>query len=172
MTEEEAISDDTLGEDEFESEISPWDEPMHDPEPVDVALESGTTEEIVLTVDLPSGRDWVKYILDLEVYRKAHKDLQEAFGDDWDAYVDHFLNTGVYEGRTKGVLFDPFAYADAYPDVKEECGDDAKKIIEHYVTYGINESRPIGTTQGYEDIEDKANREQMVGEPILHYWKL
>ena len=135
-------------------------------------LKDGKTDAEVENVDvksavtLPSGRDWVKYILDVAEYKRAYKDLQAAFGDDWDAYVDHYLTTGLYEGRDQGKLFDPWAYAEAYPDVKEECGDDANKIIEHYVTFGIKENRPIGTTEGYEDFADKTSREAMVGEAI------
>lgn len=124
------------------------------------------SSDVKSTVTLPSGRDWVKYILDVAEYKRAYKDLQAAFGDDWDAYVDHYLTTGLYEGRDQGKLFDPWAYAEAYPDVKEECGDDANKIIEHYVTFGIKENRPIGTTEGYEDFADKISREAMVGEAI------
>ena len=124
------------------------------------------TDEAKSTVILPSGRDWVKYILDVAEYKRAYKDLQAAFGNDWDAYVDHYLTKGLYEGRDQGKLFDPWAYAEAYPDVKEECGDDANKIIEHYVTFGIKENRPIGTTEGYEDFADKISREAMVGEAI------
>ncbi|MBQ4259988.1 MAG: S-layer homology domain-containing protein [Lachnospiraceae bacterium] len=140
-------------------EAHPEEEMLHD--------ESLTAEEeLFATVVLPSGRDWVKYILDVAEYKRAYKDLQAAFGDDWDAYVDHYLTTGIYEGRDQGKLFDPWEYAAAYEDVREECGDDAGKIIEHYVTFGIKENRPIGTTQGYEDFADKTSREAMVGEAI------
>ncbi len=155
--------------DEYASgDETPWEEPISDPDTVLVPKEEADADQEVVysEVKLPSGRDWVKYVLDVEVYRNSHKDLQEAFGDNWDAYVDHWLNTGVHEGRTKGVLFDPFAYADAYPDVKEECGNDVMKIIEHYITHGINENRPLGTTQGYEDMADKISREEMVGGDI------
>ncbi|MBQ4259707.1 MAG: S-layer homology domain-containing protein [Lachnospiraceae bacterium] len=132
-------------------------------EEADAEAENGDAKS---AVTLPSGREWVKYILDVAEYKRAYKDLQAAFGDDWDAYVDHYLTTGLYEGRDQGKLFDPWAYAEAYPDVKEECGDDANKIIEHYVTFGIKENRPIGTTEGYEDFADKTSREAMVGEAI------
>ncbi len=165
---DEASAETDASDEDVTGDESYWDEPISDPDTVLVPKEEADAEQEVVysEVKLPSGRDWVKYVLDVEVYRNAHKDLQDAFGDNWDAYVDHWLNTGVYEGRTKGVLFDPFAYADAYPDVKEECGDDVMKIIEHYITHGINENRPLGTTQGYEDMADKISREEMVGGDI------
>lgn len=55
----------------------------------------------------------VHIILDMEAYRAAYSDLEEAFGDDEHAYIKHYLTTGVYEGRTKGVLFDPLTYAES-----------------------------------------------------------
>ena len=94
----------------------------------------------------------VDLILDVEAYRAAYSDLEEAFGDDEDAYIKHYLTTGVYEGRTKGVLFDPLAYAESYSDIMDVFGDDVLAIVTHYVTYGVNEDRTAGTAAGYEDI--------------------
>ncbi len=168
---QEASTEDLEDLDEIQEE-SPCEENISDQDapliyPYDDAEEEkAATEPAKTAVVLPSGRTWVQYVLDVEEYKSAHADLQTAFGDDWDAYVDHWLTTGVYEGRTQGVLFDPFAYADAYEDVKAECGRDVNKIIEHYIAHGLNENRPIGTTQGYEDMADKISREEMVGEAI------
>lgn len=91
-------------------------------------------------------------IIDVEAYKAAYSDLEAAFGDDTDAYIEHYLTIGVYEGRTKGVLFDPLAYAESYSDIKEAFGDDIPAIVNHYVTYGIEENRTKGTADGYEDI--------------------
>lgn len=92
-------------------------------------------------------------IIDVDAYREAYSDLEEAFGDDTDAYIEHYLTTGVYEGRTKGVLFDPLAYAEAYSDIKGAFGDDIRAIVNHYVTLGITENRTMGTANGYADID-------------------
>lgn len=94
----------------------------------------------------------VGLILDVEAYRAAYSDLEEAFGDDEDAYIKHYLTAGVYEGRTKGVLFDPLAYAESYSDIMDAFGDDVLAIVTHYVTYGVKENRTAGTAAGYEDI--------------------
>lgn len=94
----------------------------------------------------------VDLILDVEAYRAAYSDLEEAFGDDEDAYIRHYLTAGVYEGRTKGVLFDPLAYAEGYDDIRDAFGDDVLGIITHYVTFGVKENRTIGTAAGHEDI--------------------
>lgn len=94
----------------------------------------------------------VDLILDVEAYRAAYSDLEEAFGDDDNAYIKHYLTTGVYEGRTKGVLFDPLTYAESYDDIMDAFGDDVMAIVTHYVSYGVKENRTAGTAAGYEDI--------------------
>ncbi len=91
-------------------------------------------------------------IIDVEAYKAAYSDLEEAFGDDQSAYIEHYLTIGVYEGRTKGVLFDPLLYAEAYSDVKAACGYDISAIVNHYLTHGITENRTIGTANGYSDL--------------------
>lgn len=91
-------------------------------------------------------------IINVEAYKAAYPDLAQAFGDNTDAYVAHYLTVGVYEGRTKGVLFDPLTYAEAYGDIKNAFGYDIPAIVNHYVTCGITENRTMGTSHGYADI--------------------
>lgn len=91
-------------------------------------------------------------IIDVDAYKAAYPDLAQAFGDDSDAYVKHYLTMGVYEGRTKGILFDPLVYVEAYGDVRQACGYDISEIVKHYVAFGIKENRTQGTASGYADI--------------------
>lgn len=91
-------------------------------------------------------------ILNVEAYKAAYSDLAEAFGDNTDAYIEHYLTTGIYEGRTIGALFNPLAYAEAYGDVKEAFGDDIAAIVNHYVTLGVAENRTLGTAGEYADL--------------------
>ena len=100
--EQELASEEASGEETIEDVlVEPVPEQdMHEPEAV--TPEEVITEEEITTVSkvtLPSGRDWVHKILNVEEYRKAYKDLQAVYGDDWDGYVDHYLTHGLYEGR-------------------------------------------------------------------------
>ncbi len=105
-------------------------------------------------VDVLKADEKENLILDVDAYRAAYSDLAAAFGDDTDAYIEHYLTIGVYEGRTRGVLFDPLAYAQAYPDVMQACGDDISAIVDHYVNFGVTENRTLGTAGGYTDIAE------------------
>ncbi len=105
-----------------------------------------------LTALIESGNAGL--ILNVEAYRAAYSDLDAAFGDNTNAYIEHYLTMGIYEGRTSGVLFDPLAYAEAYSDVKAAFGDNTESLIGHYINYGIAENRTEGTAQGYADIAE------------------
>jgi len=93
-----------------------------------------------------SAKDLEK-ILDVSAYRAAYADLNAAFGDDLDAYADHYLTYGVKEGRTLGVKLDLVGYADRYADLRAAFGTDYEAIAEHYLTYGIKEGRVITAPQ-------------------------
>lgn len=103
-----------------------------------------------LTALIESGNAGL--ILNVDAYRAAYSDLDAAFGDNTNAYIEHYLTMGIYEGRTSGALFDPLAYAEAYDDVKAAFGDNTEALIDHYINFGISEKRTEGTAQGYADI--------------------
>ena len=91
-------------------------------------------------------------VLNVEAYRQAYPDLAAAFGNNTQAYIDHYLTHGIYEGRTKGALFDPLTYAESYGDIKNTFGYDINALVRHYVNCGAAENRTMGTSHGYADI--------------------
>lgn len=97
-----------------------------------------------------SGKE--NLIIDVEAYKAAYSDLAAAFGDNEYAYIEHYLTVGVFEGRTKGVLFNPLIYASAYSDVGAAFGNDITAIVDHYINFGAAENRTYGTANGYADI--------------------
>lgn len=105
-----------------------------------------------LTALIESGN--AELILNVDAYRAAYSDLDAAFGDNTNAYIEHYLTMGIYEGRTSGALFNPLAYADAYGDVKAAFGSQTEALIDHYINFGISENRTEGTAQGYADIAE------------------
>lgn len=105
-----------------------------------------------LTALIESGN--AELILNVDAYRAAYSDLDAAFGDNTNAYIEHYLTMGIYEGRTSGALFNPLIYAEAYDDVKAAFGDNTEALIDHYINYGISENRTEGTAMGYTDIAE------------------
>lgn len=102
---------------------------------------------------------------DVEAYKEAYPDLVAAFGDDEAAYLNHYLEFGMAEGRSAGGFdaiafiinnYDYFAehglhanfpffnvekYKAANPDLKEAFGDDLALYLNHYLNFGIFENR-------------------------------
>lgn len=56
---------------------------------------------------------------DAEEYLRKYYDLKLAFGNDTEAAVKHYLNYGLYEGRTGCAKFDPVAAVIIYPSLVE-----------------------------------------------------
>ncbi|MCE2951047.1 MAG: hypothetical protein ACK5TR_00425 [Alphaproteobacteria bacterium] len=83
-------------------------------------------------------------------YRHLNQDLVQVYGDDLQAYADHFRNHGIKERRPykEGLNlaglpgdFDPEAYRHLNPGLQEALGDDPQAYADHYFAHGKNEGR-------------------------------
>ena len=74
-------------------------------------------------------------------YKKKYKDLQEAFGNDKDAYFKHFCEHGMHECRKASSNFDVKKYKAKYEDLQKAFGNDWPKYYEHYCVHGRFENR-------------------------------
>ena len=79
-------------------------------------------------------------VYDYNVYSR-YADLKAAFGNNKDAYYKHFLENGIYEGRTASANFNVKDYMNNNADLRAAFGDDAVSYISHYLTFGYKESR-------------------------------
>ena len=125
----------------------------------DIAEKLGTDAKVLykhyVNNGLAEGRNGSP-VLDVAAYRESYADLDKAFGDNWEAYVDHYFKDGVYEeNRRKGVLLDPVVYGAEYRDLKKAFGTDIVALTKHYVSNGWKEGRDYGTAGQYDDIDDR-----------------
>ena len=74
-------------------------------------------------------------------YRAYNPDLVAAFGDDEHKYLEHFISSGMKEGRRGKYEFDLAAYKANNPDLVAVFGDDNQKYYDHYISSGKNEGR-------------------------------
>ncbi|MBM3600244.1 MAG: hypothetical protein FJX35_18735 [Alphaproteobacteria bacterium] len=72
-------------------------------------------------------------------YLATYNDLRAAFGIDAVAAHDHFVNFGIYEGRSS--TFDAASYAASYADLTQAFGTDRNAAAFHYLTAGLSEGR-------------------------------
>jgi hypothetical protein len=77
-------------------------------------------------------------VLDLKFYLNNSKDLQDAFGTDYEKVYNHFIKNGYKEKRKSSALFDGQYYCDNNPEIYAKYGDDYMK---HYAETGIKEGR-------------------------------
>ena len=102
---------------------------------------------------------------DVNSYRKRYPSLEKEYGDDLDAYYEHYFLTGkdagwdgskgdfsddkkddepvstIYNGVDYGPVFDANYYLNRYSDLKAAFGTDATAALKHFVEYGISEGR-------------------------------
>lgn len=74
-------------------------------------------------------------------YMTYNPDLVAAFGDNQKALFEHFINSGMKEGRQASSQFNLAAYKANNPDLVALFGDDNTKYYEHYMTNGKGEGR-------------------------------
>ena len=105
-------------------------------------------EKIQDAVTKYKGIDY-KLVYDYETYKNTYKDLQKAFGDDDDvAYLKHFVEYGMNEGRDAKAGFSIKSYKNANADLRKAFRDDLKQYYMHYIYYGNKEGR---TVTGYDN---------------------
>ena len=102
---------------------------------------------------------------DVNSYRKRYPKLEKAYGNDIDAYYEHYFLTGkkagwdgtkgdfaednddsdktstIYKGVDYAPVFDAKYYLNRYSDLKSAFGNDYAAALKHFVDYGIGEGR-------------------------------
>lgn len=74
-------------------------------------------------------------------YVQYNQDLAGVLGDDQKAWLEHFINSGMKEGRQGNAEFNLAAYKSNNPDLVALFGDDNAKYYEHYIAGGKAEGR-------------------------------
>lgn len=94
-----------------------------------------------------SDRAAYQAVFDASYYYNAYPDVAAAYGMDESALFEHFVNFGIYEGRSGCAEYNPQAYKARYADLQEAFGGDMAAYCRHYVSFGRAEGR-IATADG------------------------
>ena len=84
-------------------------------------------------------------VFDAEYYYNSNPDLQAAFGYDVNRLFDHFVSSGIYEGRSGCADFNAAIYRANYPDLQAAYGNDLASYCAHYAANGVAEGRNATT---------------------------
>ena len=74
-------------------------------------------------------------------YLQYNPDLRTVFGENQKALFEHFINSGMKEGRQGCSKFNLDIYKSSNSDLVEAFGDDNVKYYEHYISSGNAEGR-------------------------------
>lgn len=92
------------------------------------------------------GQDYSP-VFDATYYANRYADIKAVYGDDAAGMLQHFITSGMKEGRQGCATFNVQSYKNAYKDLRNAFGNDWKSYYFHYMNNGIREGR-VGT--GYE----------------------
>lgn len=120
------------------------------PEKLVVTYMDGSIETIMNPVDnTPRSQD-IPFVLKTEPwkpvynyadYLKYNPDLAAQFGTDQKRLFEHFMASGMAEGRRASAGFDLETYKTQNPDLAAQFGADNAKYYQHYIQNGQREGR-------------------------------
>lgn len=78
----------------------------------------------------------------MRFYLASYPDLSAAFGNDYLAAADHWINQGLpHEGRRGARSFDVTFYLATYSDLRAAFGASFTAAFDHWVATGRSEGR-------------------------------
>lgn len=80
-------------------------------------------------------------LFDAQFYADANPDLKLIYGNNPAALYQHFIGSGIYEGRLASPMFDVVEYRKTYPDLQAVLGNDYSLYYQHYLNSGVREGR-------------------------------
>ncbi len=94
--------------------------------------------------------DVYRAVFRADYYYSSNPDLQKAVGNDETALFSHFVNHGIWEGRSGDGEFYLYVYMMENPDLFAAFGLDYPSYCRHYVEHGKAEGRKASGEDGEE----------------------
>ncbi len=74
-------------------------------------------------------------------YASVHSDVYALYGDNAKALCEHFITSGIYEGRQSSAQFNISVYKNSNPDLVNVYGDNLIQYYNHFILIGFGENR-------------------------------
>ncbi len=74
-------------------------------------------------------------------YASVHSDVYALYGDNARALYEHFITSGIYEGKQSSAQFHISVYKNSNPDLVNVYGDNLTEYYNHFILVGCNEGR-------------------------------
>ena len=82
-------------------------------------------------------------VFDAKYYAEAYPDVVAVLGNDPAKLLNHYINSGIYEGRDASATFNASVYALANSDIAAVYGDNLESYVEHYLAFGAKETESL-----------------------------
>lgn len=99
------------------------------------ALNANSLNSILGGIETP------EYMFNARYYADLYPDLKKAFGYDENSLRNHYIKSGVKEGRQATPIYSPQYYLGKYKDLSVAFGTDYEAVYNHFMNYGLNEGR-------------------------------
>ncbi len=100
--------------------------------------------------------DSFRAVFDAQYYYDTYEDLQAVIGYDEERLFRHFIEYGIYEGRSGSAEFNLAVYRNSYEDLREAFGDNYGAYCRHYIAFGREENRSASCEELYAPVDDTA----------------
>lgn len=135
--------------------------------PAEEETPAAEEEEKKPYISAAGGVDYAP-VYDYYWYISRYPDLQAAFGDDQQKALQHFINSGMREGRMASESFDVDSYRNANQDLRIAFRSDLKRYYLHYLRNGIREGR---SATGVDTLQNPVTVYQAVNySPVYDYY--
>ena len=110
--------------------------------------------------EVPSAEDVADLIFDYKFYADSYPDIKAVYGYNETALKNHWLTTGISEGRQGSAVFSPKYYVYNNKDIMNAFGLDYKAAYNHFITTGYAELRASSNEyygkyyKNYTDLKD------------------
>ena len=74
-------------------------------------------------------------------YASLNSDVFALYGDNTKALYEHFITSGIYEGRQSSSQFNISVYKNSNPDLVSVYGDNLIEYYNHFILIGFGENR-------------------------------
>lgn len=81
------------------------------------------------------------YVFDTKYYAQMNPDIVAILGNNEQVLLNHFVNSGIREGRKSSPTFCVSEYLNYNQDLIQVYGRDYEKFYQHFVNYGAAEGR-------------------------------
>ena len=106
---------------------------------------------------------------DMDYYYNTYPDLQSQIGYNYNGLYNHYLKSGLREGRSGSAEFNCLVYMNNYADLQAEFGNNYIAYCTHYETYGKVEGRSAACNIKVKEQKAEQSAKSVIGSYATAY---